>query len=186
MISRASLTHPVVAASILGSILLAASSLASSGSTSTGHWQVTGWLVGLLSIATAVRIAVLGQRDRRRRLTTTGTGAVGLRQTLDLGEQHRVHVIELDGRVLLIGESGGGLALLGEGPWAAGGAPEEDADPTEGVDLRDTPKELRPGEVRRPMRSLAELRGRSVAPAPPLADFKTLLLRERARSRAES
>lgn len=53
--------------------------------------------------------------------STTGDRVVALRQSLRLSPRHRLHVVELDARLLLLGECDGNLTVLGrsEAPEAA-------------------------------------------------------------------
>src|SRR5690606_27647105 len=109
MATASSLTRPVVVASLLGLVLLVGP-WAWDGV--PGHWRITSSLVGLLAIATAVRIVALAQRGGPRPSSLHSVGPLELRQTLDLGERQRMHVIGFEGRVLLIGERDGSLAVL--------------------------------------------------------------------------
>ncbi|MBK8979742.1 MAG: flagellar biosynthetic protein FliO [Planctomycetes bacterium] len=148
-------------------------------------WEVGLALAGVL-LAGGVAVWVLA---RVRNPTATagrardGRGPIALRQSLRLSAKNTVHAVEFDGRVLLIGESEHGTALL-----AASDAEREAA----AVAERDDGAEPRDLLIPRPARAAA----RRAAPAPDrrhpeaqpaqLAHFEELLSAARGAPRTET
>ena len=71
----------------------------------------TGWAVPefLLGVALGAFVAAAASRIGRRKRTRR---AVEIGQTVTLSDSSRVHVLRVDGRTLLVGESGRGLDVL--------------------------------------------------------------------------
>lgn len=87
-------------------------------------------MLGLVLIVGVAGLIVL----RRVKQTQQGgddQGPLRVRQTVRVGQRHRLHAIEFEGRVLVVGDSEQGLSLLTEERLA-----NHDAD--SGVDLPDT------------------------------------------------
>jgi flagellar biogenesis protein FliO len=121
-------------------------------------WQVGSTLIGVLVLGGAT-VALL--RRMRTAPTTGNTGAVTLRQTLRLAPNKTLHAVEFDGRLLLLGASEKGIALLHAGGSTADAAADEatiaqrsqavvEADEDEGA----TPKNLVIPRPERPAQKL--------------------------------
>lgn len=102
-------------------------------------WKVLSTLAGLLILG-GVGIVALS-RSRKPRATGTGAPLIVLRQSLRLGPKSRLHAVQFDGHVLLVGESERGLDMLRdiEDPAAADDEAEILAreEPTGGAEPRD-------------------------------------------------
>ena len=85
-------------------------------------WQVTSTLIGVLLLGGATLMVL---RRMRTAPATGSTGAVTLRQTLRLAPNKTLHAVEFDGRLLLLGASEKGIALLHAGGAAADAAADE-------------------------------------------------------------
>ena len=85
-------------------------------------WQVASTLIGVLVLGGAT-VALL--RRMRTAPATGNTGAVTLRQTLRLAPNKTLHAVEFDGRLLLLGASEKGIALLHAGGSTADAAADE-------------------------------------------------------------
>ena len=145
-------------------------------------WPVGSTLLGvvLLGFATLVLARRLGRSDRgAERLIT-------LRQSLNLGPRQRVHVVQFEDRVLLLGESNGHLVVLdnaadvqaaADDRRVAGRGAERDLE--EGAVPRDMVLPSRPPVAARKAARAAP--ARVAPPAAPqvqlAADFKKLLRR---------
>lgn len=77
-----------------------------------GLWQVGSTLLGVLLLG-GVGLAVLA-RCKGRGLGGAA-GPVSVRQSLRLSPRHRLHAVVLEGRLLLVGECEGNLAVLHTG-----------------------------------------------------------------------
>ena len=121
-------------------------------------WQVGSTLIGVLVLGGAT-VALL--RRMRTAPATGNTGAVTLRQTLRLAPNKTLHAVEFDGRLLLLGASEKGIALLHAGGSTADAAADEatiaqrsqavvEADEDEGA----TPKDLVIPRPERPAQKL--------------------------------
>ena len=77
-----------------------------------GSMEVLGSLLGVLAIG-GVALALFA---RLRRATPAANGdLLALRQTLRLSPKQRLHAVQFDGRMLVVGESDGRLTLLATG-----------------------------------------------------------------------
>ncbi len=85
-------------------------------------WQVASTLIGVLVLGGAT-VALL--RRMRTAPATGNTGAVTLRQTLRLAPNKTLHAVEFDGRLLLLGASEKGIALLHAGGATADATADE-------------------------------------------------------------
>ena len=85
-------------------------------------WQVTSTLIGVLLLGGATLMVL---RRMRTAPATGSTGAVTLRQTLRLAPNKTLHAVEFDGRLLLLGASEKGIALLHAGGSTADAAADE-------------------------------------------------------------
>ena len=159
-------------------------------------WQVVCSLIGVLFVG-AIGLMMIAKFKGISR--PAGRGKAGdpltLRQTLKLSPRHRVHVVEFDSMVLLLGECDNNLAVLNTvaDPVVVRDersvADREFEISEQGVDLLDTPPPRKP--PRKPPRSLAAAKGaragvgvhpqsgRNAVAAANLAGFKTLLRQTR-------
>lgn len=72
-------------------------------------WQLASTLVGVLLLGA---VGLMVARRLQKGPSSTGSGAIALRQTLRLSPKQSVHALEFDGRLLLVGEGERGLVLL--------------------------------------------------------------------------
>lgn len=132
-------------------------------------------LIGVLLLGGAA----LALFSRLRGGHAAGDKIVSLRQSLRLSPRHRLHVVELDTRLLLVGECDGNLCVLDRGDAPEAAADERTlrarAADEESLDEGATPRDL----------VLTPQPARRRAPTPPrtagtaLADFRALLRRAR-------
>ncbi|MCA8951818.1 MAG: flagellar biosynthetic protein FliO [Planctomycetes bacterium] len=150
-------------------------------------WQLGSALAGVLLLGT---VAVLGLR-RLRGGATPARGqkakVVTLRQTLRLGQRQALHAIEFDDRILLVGESERGLALIESGRLPDTLGDEADANHRAAELLESalvaaedgaTPKNLvipRPEQPSRALPKRPAVVARQGTPSPSLNDFRALL-----------
>ncbi|HEX6812191.1 MAG TPA: hypothetical protein VF384_11250 [Planctomycetota bacterium] len=90
-------------------------------------WQLTTALIGitLAGVLLLGASAWLSRRRQRGSAHPPGPKVVSLRQTLRLSPRRAVHALELDGRIVLVGEHERGLALLEAGRLPASTGDDE-------------------------------------------------------------
>jgi flagellar biogenesis protein FliO len=151
-------------------------------------WQMSSALLGVLLLG-VVGIVVV-KRLRQGPGAPRGANVLSLRQTLRLSSRHAVHAIEFDERIVLVGETERGLALIDGGKLPDRAADEAavqaraaaiaaaDDDDDGGAVPKDLiiPRPERPLPTR-PLRAPATkpAAANAAASAPALADFRNLL-----------
>lgn len=168
-----------------------------SSRSSDNLWRVGSALLGVLVLGVAGVAVMARLRNGAAPSTRPGqTPPMNLRQSLRLGPKNRVHAVEFEDRLLLIGESEGNLCLLFGAPDGQAAADEQKvlgrASDEQGVDLRDTEAMVlrslppQPGQplaqpgARRPAGAANRLNKKADVAAANLADFKSLLRKARA------
>ncbi|MCA8957152.1 MAG: flagellar biosynthetic protein FliO [Planctomycetes bacterium] len=157
-------------------------------------WQMASALVGVLLVGVLVVTLIAKLRNPPTRSRgSSPRDLLALRQSLRISPRHRVHAIEFNDRVLLLGECDGNLALLSSTDDPAGQDDElllaNRGEFDGGADLRDTPRARKQAKVKSlataqnivsPAPTAAKTTaGRADVAAANLADFKTLLRRAR-------
>jgi len=148
-----------------------------------GFWQISSTLIGVLLLG---GLGLYGlRRLRGGAVPTRGTKLVTLRQTLRLTQRQALHAIEFNDRILLIGETERGLALI-----ESSVAPEQASDEAEAVaraaaildaaivdDDGAVPKNLLIPRPDNPQHQLPQqpVMPKPAARAPSLSDFRSLL-----------
>ena len=132
-------------------------------------WRVGSTLLGILLLG-GVGLTILAKAKRRG--PENPALVAQLRQSLRLGPKGRLHVVQFDGRMLLIGETDGQVALLDQGADPQSAADEDEIlerDGEDGAVLRDM-------VIPRPAPKTASP---TVQARKNLADFQALLKRVR-------
>jgi flagellar biogenesis protein FliO len=137
-----------------------------------GTLEVLSTLAGVLCLG-VVGVMVLARFTRRGRGAGAG-GALALRESLRLSGRHALHLVQLEDRILLLGECDGRLAVLDRAQAEPQLAAEAELAAREAEPLEDgaTPRDL---VIPRPA---APMHKRPAEPKPlgtALADFQRLL-----------
>ena len=146
--------------------------------------NATSWIIALLALTVGVLLIAKMRRIDSETVRSSGGEIMRLRQSLRVSSTHRIHAIEFDSKILLIGESEHQLVVLqaSDIPTIVGEVRETQRHSEfaiQGVDLKDTRRPRREASGTAPIPAAETTPERRAIAAANLANFKSLLQQAR-------